>query len=124
MLKIIWLDSAVNDLVRLRKFLSETNPKAANKAAKLIKNATTKLQEFPLVGRPVEDLEDFYDLFIEFGVSGYHLRYKVYLDRVYIIHIKHMKELSFLGEREDYFVALDRLEQSNDRVSLKDIEKE
>ena len=100
MFEIFWLESALNDLSRMRKFLSEVNPNAAIKAASLITRATTKLKEFPLVGKPVEDLEDFYDLFIEFGVSGYHLRYRVHSQKVYIIHVKHMKELSFLRERE------------------------
>ena len=93
--KIFWLDSAVNDLVRLKGFLLDASPKAAVKGALLIKNATNKLQEFPLIGKPVEELKDFYDLFIEFGVHGYHLRYKVLNNKVYIVHIKHTKELTF-----------------------------
>jgi len=96
MFEIFWLDSAVNDLVRLKGFLSEINPLAANKAALIIKDATNKLQEFPLIGKSVEELEDFYDLFVEFGAHGYHLRYRVFHKKVYIIHIKHTKELGFL----------------------------
>jgi hypothetical protein len=48
-----------------------------------------------LLGKPVEELEDFYDLFIEFGASGYHLRYKLFNEKIYIIHIKHSRELDF-----------------------------
>ena len=95
MFKILWLDSAVNDLVRLRAFIAEVNPNAASKAANAIKEATDNLQEFPLLGKPVEELEDFYDLFIEFGASGYHLRYKLFNEKIYIIHIKHSRELDF-----------------------------
>ncbi|PCJ25375.1 MAG: plasmid stabilization protein [Rickettsiales bacterium] len=95
MFKIFWLESAVDDLARLKAFLEKASPKAASIAAKLIKNATNKLQEFPLIGQDVEGLEDFYDIFIEFGASGYHLRYRVFNQKIYIIHIKHARELSF-----------------------------
>jgi toxin ParE1/3/4 len=97
MFKILWLDSAVNDLARLRAFIAEVNPNAASKAAKIIRGATDNLQEFPLIGKPVEELEDFYDLFIEFGSGGYHLRYKFFNEKIYIIHIKHSRELDFAG---------------------------
>jgi plasmid stabilization system protein ParE len=95
MFEILWLDSAINDLVRLKDFLSEINPLAASRSALLIKNATNQLRDFPFIGKPVEDLDDFYDLFIEFGAYGYHLRYRVFSEKIYIIHIKHTKELKF-----------------------------
>lgn len=95
MYKIFWLESAINDLVRLRAFLLEASPTAAAKAALMIKTATNKLREFPLIGKPVEGLEDFYDIFIEFGAGGYHLRYKVLCEKVYIVHVKHTRELLF-----------------------------
>ena len=95
MYEIFWLESAVNDLIRLRAFLLEISPSAAANSALIIKNATNKLQEFPLIGKQVEGLEDFYDIFIEFGAGGYHLRYKVLNEKVYIVYIKHSRELGF-----------------------------
>ena len=95
MFEILWLESAINDLVRLRAFLAEVNPPAASKEANLIKNATIKLQEFPLIGKAVEDIENFYDLFIEFGSSGYHLRYSFFDQKIYIVHIKHTRKLEY-----------------------------
>lgn len=95
MFKILWLDSAINDLVRLRAFIAEVNPNAASKAANIIRDKTNNLQNFPLMGKPVEELEDFYDLFIEFGAGGYHLRYRFFNKKIYIIHIKHSRELDF-----------------------------
>lgn len=94
MIEIVWLESAIDDLVRLKSFLS-AHPTSANKIASLIKNHTNKLQTFPLVGKPSEDLEGFYDLFIEFGSSGYNLRYKFFNEKIYIIHVKHSKELAY-----------------------------
>jgi plasmid stabilization system protein ParE len=98
MFEIIWLESAISDLTRLRLYLAEVNPHAAHRMARIIIDATVKLKEFPLVGRLVEDLEDFYDLFIEFGSSGYNLRYKLFNKKIYIIHIKHAKELGFYSK--------------------------
>jgi len=95
MIEILWLESAISDLARLRLFLAEVNPNAAGKMASLIKDQISILQKFPLIGKLAKDLEDFYDLFIEFGSSGYNLRYKFFNGKIYIIYIKHSKELEF-----------------------------
>ena len=95
MRKLIWLDSAVNDIVRLREFIAKNNPKAAKKAAQLIKKAANKLVELPNTGKPVVDLPDYRDLNVRFGAAGYVMRYRTYQDNVYIIHIRHYRELGF-----------------------------
>ena len=102
MRKIIWLDSAVDDIVRLREFVAVNNPKAAKKAAQIIKKAAqiikkaaTKLEELPNTGKPVTDLPDYRDLFIRFGAAGYIMRYRVYQDNIYIVHIRHYRESEF-----------------------------
>jgi len=97
MLEIFWLDSALDDLVRLRSFLADVNPVAASKAAVAIITATNKLKEFPAIGKPVDELEGFYDLTIKFGSNGYNLRYRVLYEKIYIVHIKHSRELDFLN---------------------------
>jgi plasmid stabilization system protein ParE len=94
--KIFWLQSAVNDLDRLKYALADASQVVANKAVSAIKKSTNKLKDFPLIGTPVDDLEGFYDLFIEFGAYGYHLRYRFFKEKVYIVHVKHMRELEFL----------------------------
>jgi plasmid stabilization system protein ParE len=95
MQKIIWLDSAVNDLVRLRTFVAAKNPKAAIKIAKVLKKAVIKLEALPNTGKPVDDLPDYRDLPISFGAAGYMLRYRIYEGSVYIVHIKHYRERRF-----------------------------
>ncbi|MCK4609297.1 MAG: type II toxin-antitoxin system RelE/ParE family toxin [Gammaproteobacteria bacterium] len=98
MQKVIWLDSAVNDIVRLRQFIVSNNPEAASKAAQIIKTAANKLAETPNIGKPVADLPDYRDLYIRFGAAGYIMRYRIYLDGVYIIHIRHYRESGFKNE--------------------------
>ncbi len=93
--ELIWLDSAVDDIVRLREFIAAHNSKAAKKAAQTIKQAVNKLAELPNIGKPAEDLPDYRDLYIRFGAAGYVLRYRTYQDNIYIVHIRHYRELEF-----------------------------
>ncbi|WP_367364764.1 type II toxin-antitoxin system RelE/ParE family toxin [Candidatus Tisiphia endosymbiont of Nedyus quadrimaculatus] len=93
--RLVWLESAIVDLVRLRKFIDKNNPNAAKRAAETIKKAVIKLIEFPLTGKPVTNLIDYRDLFIRFGLSGYILRYRIYNDTIYVVHIRHDKEIEF-----------------------------
>ncbi|MCK4870989.1 MAG: type II toxin-antitoxin system RelE/ParE family toxin [Gammaproteobacteria bacterium] len=95
MRKLIWLDSVVNDIVRLREFIEQHNPLAAKKAALAIKDAANKFIELPSIGKPVMDLPDYRDLNIRFGAAGYVMRYRIYQNDVYVVHIRHYRELGF-----------------------------
>lgn len=92
MRKLVWLDSAVNDVARLRKFIVKENPDAAKRAAQAIKDVANRLMEAPLIGKPAKDLIEYRDLFARFGAGGYVIRYRVYLDTIYIIHVRHYRE--------------------------------
>jgi plasmid stabilization system protein ParE len=92
---IVWLDSAVNDVVRLKGFIAKDNPNAAKQAADAIKENVQRLIELPSLGKPVEDLPQYHDLLIRFGVVGYVLRYRVHLDMIYVVHIRHYRENDF-----------------------------
>ncbi len=52
-------------------------------------------QENPAIGKPIEDLPQYRDLFIRFGAAGYVLRYRIHLDSIYIVHIQHYREVDF-----------------------------
>ena len=93
--RLVWLESAITDLVRLRKFIDKNNPNATKRVAEVIKKAVIKLIEFPLIGTPVTNLIDYRDLYIRFGLSGYILRYRIYDDTIYVVHIRHAKEIEF-----------------------------
>jgi len=90
MREIIWLESAVNDVVRLKEFIAKENVEAARKAAKAIKDAAQGLMEVPSRGKPVKDLPQYRDLFARFGAGGYVVRYRVYEETIYIVHIRHL----------------------------------
>ena len=98
MRELVWLNSAVDDIVRLREFIAKENPSAAKKAALTLKEAAQLLIETPSIGKPVQDLPQYRDLLIRFGAGGYILRYRVHLDAVYIVHIRHYREDDFKHE--------------------------
>ncbi len=95
MRELVWRESAVNDLARLREFIAEKNPDAAARAAKAITQAAQLIIERPSIGKPVTDIPDYRDLFIRFGAGGYVLRYRVHLDIVYAVYLRHYRELDF-----------------------------
>ncbi len=99
MWKLTWLDSAIEDMVRLREFLAQENPEAAKRAAETIKKTAHRLIEFPEVGKPIRELPLYRDLFIRFGAGGYILRYRVSSETLYIVHIRHYRESVFRSRR-------------------------
>ncbi|MGS2724888.1 type II toxin-antitoxin system RelE/ParE family toxin [Porticoccus sp. GXU_MW_L64] len=90
--EIVWLSGAVRDVSRLRDFIREKNPAAAQRAASRIKEAAIILSENPEAGRPVEDLLPFRDLLIPFGNGNYVLRYREEKERVVIVRVWHSRE--------------------------------
>ncbi len=76
-MRIEWLESAIDDLQRLREVILPHNRDAAQRAFKAIREAVLPLETNPRIGKPVEDMPDFHDLVIPFGASGYVLRYRI-----------------------------------------------
>jgi len=93
--EIVWLPDAVTDLHRLREFIRQENPQAAQRAANRIKEATQILKLNPEAGRPVEEAMPFRDLIIPFGGGNYVLRYRKDGQRLIIVRIRHSREVGF-----------------------------
>ena len=93
--EIAWLPEAARDVARLRTFIQEKNPQAAQRAASRIKEAVQILKQDPEAGRPVDEVLSFRDLIIPFGSGNYILRYREELDRVVIVRVRHSKEEGF-----------------------------
>jgi plasmid stabilization system protein ParE len=92
---IIWLNQAIDDLVRLRDFIGEENKEAARRAVTTIKSTVNVLRDYPDIIHPVEDLPDFHDLVIPFGVGSYITRYKIEGNVVHVVGVRHSKEETF-----------------------------
>lgn len=97
-MRIEWLESAILDLQRLRDFILPHNVEAARRAVRMVQSATLPLATNPRIGKPVEDLPDYHDIFILFGASGYVLRYRIQGDTVYVVAVKHGREAGFSGQ--------------------------
>ena len=90
--EVTWLPEAVKDVYRLREFIQNKNPAAAQRAAKRIRQAVAVLADNPEAGRPVDDLFPFRELLIPFGSGGYRLRYREEGRKVVIVRIHHSRE--------------------------------
>ena len=51
-MKLIWSPTAIGYLKSIREYISKDNPSAAARVAKRIRNAATRLENFPQSGRP------------------------------------------------------------------------
>ena len=92
--RLIWSPSALLDVQRLYRFLSPKNLDAAQRAVKAIRLGVNVLGQQPAVGRPVEDMPDaFREWIIDFGDSGYVVRYRIDADVIVILAVRHQKEV-------------------------------
>ena len=91
-----WSPPALLDVQRLYRFLASRNPDAARKATSAIRQGVAVLARQPGVGRPVEAMDvEFRDWIIDFGESGYVVRYRVDPDAVTILAVRHQREAGF-----------------------------
>ena len=94
--RLIWSQPALLDVQRLYRFLAPKNPDAAKRAVGAIRQGMKVLGQQPGVGRPVEDMpEAFREWIIDFGESGYVARYRIEVDVVTILAVRHQKEVGF-----------------------------
>lgn len=89
-----WTDAAAGGLERAYLFLAEKSEEAAIAAIKAMREKALLLEQFPNAGRPAEDLEpEHWELLVSFGVAGYILLYRVESSSVYILAVRHQKEV-------------------------------
>lgn len=80
--------SALRDLIRLRNFIAEKNPQAAERTSQRLRQSIHLLLEQPDIGVNLPDLPGVRDLIS----GGYIVRYTVFGDAIYILRIWHGKE--------------------------------
>lgn len=94
---LIFTPTAIADWVRLRDFLKTKNLDAAKRAVSAIESdiekAAFNLERF----RPVHDLPHYREIIIDFGSSGYMVRFRYEQGGdVVIVRIKHQPENDYL----------------------------
>lgn len=87
-MKLKFTPRAVEDLKRLRAFIAEHNPDAANRISKRLRKSIQHLVENPQLGKAVEDLPEARD----FITGPYLVRYTIIGETVVILKIWHGKE--------------------------------
>ena len=88
-MKLIFSRAAVYDLVRLREFIAQHSPAAAQRVAQRLRGAIERLVDMPQIGRPVENLPG---KIRELIFGKYVVRYEVRQQSLYILRIWHGKE--------------------------------
>lgn len=94
--KVIFAPAGIRDLQRLHEFLRLKNADAARRAGEAIRKGVEILGAHPRLGRMIDDMpEQYREWLIDFGDSGYVVRYHVDNDAVTILVIRHQKEVGF-----------------------------
>ena len=94
--RLVWSEPALAHVQRMYRFLVMKNPAAAQRAVTAIREGVSILAGHPQVGRVVEDMEEaFRDWPIQFGDSGYVVRYRFDGDQVTILTVRHQREAGF-----------------------------
>lgn len=87
---------ALDDLERIFDSLAEHDPKLASQAGAVIVEATSVLQQHPMIGRAVQG--NLRELVISQGATGYVALYRFVrsVDRVDALAIRHQREAGFI----------------------------
>ena len=93
---LIWSAPALAGVQRLYRFLAEKNEAAAKRAIKAIREGVKTFVAHPQVGRVAEEMDEaFRDWPINFGDSGYIVRYRFDGEQVTILAVRHQKEAGY-----------------------------
>ena len=96
MSRLSWSPQALLDVQRIYRFLTSKNIDAAKRAVKAIRQGVKVLGQQPGIGRPIEDMPDeFREWVIDFGDSGYVARYRLDVDEVVILVVRHQREAGY-----------------------------
>ena len=93
---LIGSPQALLDVQRPHRFLASNHGDAARRAVKAVRQGLGVLGQQPGIGRPVQDLpEEFREWLIDFGDSGYLVRYRLAAREVVILAVRHRSEAGY-----------------------------
>ncbi|MFY9821451.1 MAG: type II toxin-antitoxin system RelE/ParE family toxin [Thermoanaerobaculia bacterium] len=90
-MRLIYSPEALADLVRLREFIAEKNPAAAQRISKELLDRIEYLKQFPLLGTQVKQAPDPKAI-RDFFADRYVVRYLVTEKTIFILRIWHHRE--------------------------------
>jgi plasmid stabilization system protein ParE len=94
--KLIWSRAGLRDVERLYRFLAVKEPKAAERAAKGVRDDVRIIAKQPNIGRPVENMDvEFREWIVRFGDRGYVVLYRLEDDLAIILAVRHQKAADY-----------------------------
>ncbi len=94
--RLIWSRQALLDVQRLYRFLASKNVDAAKRAVSAVRQGVRVLRYQSGIGRPIDDMPgEFREWVIDFGDSGYLVRYRIGSDAITILAVRHQREVGF-----------------------------
>jgi toxin ParE1/3/4 len=87
MWRVVWSDRALADLVAIRRYIEQFNPRAAQLTAARLVAAADALAHFPERGRPHQNSREIA------VVYPYLIRYEIAATEVTILRIRHGSQL-------------------------------
>jgi plasmid stabilization system protein ParE len=96
MSRLTWSPQALLDVQRLYRFLASKNISAAKRAVSTLREGVKLLGSQPGIGRPIDDMpNEFREWIIDYGDTGYIVRYRVDAVTVVVLTVRHQKEVGF-----------------------------
>ncbi len=86
-MRVDWSDLALDDLDDISRYISKDSPHYAREFVERIFDTTDQLNELPLSGRVVPEIED--KSIRELIVQGYRVMYRVEANRALILAVMH-----------------------------------
>jgi plasmid stabilization system protein ParE len=90
-MKVVYTQSAYNDIARLKEFIAIKNPLAATRISNTLVQKITELALHPKQGKQVNDSPNP-DRFREIYILDYHIRYMFSDKTLMILRVWHQKE--------------------------------
>jgi len=92
MSRLIWSPAALLDVQRVYRFLAPKNMDAAKRAVTAMRQGVRVLGQQPGIGRPIDEMPvEFREWIIDFGESGYVVRYRLDSNGVTILAVRQAK---------------------------------
>jgi plasmid stabilization system protein ParE len=94
--ELIWSPQALADVQRIYRFLNPKNPDAARRAVAAIRAGVRILARQPEIGRPADEIgPEYREWLIDFGNSGYIVRYRLDRETAVLLAIRHQREAGY-----------------------------
>ncbi len=108
MRRVVWTEPAQADVIRIRRYIAQFRPRAAQRMAEDLYAAADGLGEYPERGKPTR--RGWRELLV---IRPYRIVYRVSDDAVFILRVRHTaRRGGFAEEEPDLFTLFDETEEN------------